>query len=133
MRAITKLPATVYRVVQLVQCRMRLSGALLVFPALLPRFGEPSAILIAEITCPQTQHTVAAAPAKPVSPPNGLRSSIDHNLHQAREAVKPVVRPSLAVRFREMWQSQVRMSPVVDRARTPAPIATRSGDLPRSS
>lgn len=132
MQTPTKLSAHVATVARSVQRRLRVGGALLVFPALLPRFGEPSAILIAEITCPQATHTVAAGGAKSVTPPSVLHSSIAVNAHRTREAVAPVMRPSLAVRLREMWESRGRTLPAVDRARTPAPVATRTRDLPRS-
>lgn len=138
MRSYTTPTAAFKNVAQLAFRRMTTGGAMLVFPALLPRFGEPSAILIADITCPNAVHTVAAAPVRSaaspaVGPTRTLRASMPLNAHQSREITKPAVRPGLAVRLREMWESRVRTSPAVAPARTAAPVATRSGDQQRSS
>ena len=103
----TAVTRPVVHTMQLVLCQLRVGGVLLVFPGLLPRFGEPSAILFAEITCPQPARTIVAAPnpqVKVLPPPT----------HSARLAapvrvrVKP--RSFFSLRLREMWEGYAQKS-----------------------
>ncbi|MEO7360332.1 MAG: hypothetical protein ABI120_08380 [Gemmatimonadaceae bacterium] len=109
--------------------RLRVGGVFLVFPALLGRFGEPSAILFAEITCPQAMRAVVMAPNAPLTivptpgplaPPNTLTR------------VRAKSRPFFSLSLREMWESRARTLSEADRVPAPAPLATRTGDRPSS-
>lgn len=114
--------------------KLSVGSALIVFP-MLPRFGEPSAILVADITsnCPQPARTLATTPLRGQSTVTAsVHSPTQLSSARLERVSARAARPSLSVRLRALWESRGRMSPAVDRAPTAAQPATRSSDLPRS-
>src|SRR5688572_23841245 len=105
---------------------LRLGGALIVIPAILPRFGEPSAILVADITCPQSSRTVVATtPRGQPSATASVHSPSQWTDARAERTSPRAARPSLSVRLRALWENRGRTLPALDRVQTATPPATR--------
>lgn len=133
MRSIAKITVAARIATVRALRKLRVGGALMVFPALLPRFGEPSAILVADITCSQPMRTVAATTVRgPSSTTVSAHSPAHLPVTGVERTAVRTARPSLSVRLRALWESRGRMSQTVDRVQATTQPATRSADLPRS-
>lgn len=125
MRSTTSYSAALRKLTTRTLRKLTCGSALVVVPVLLPRFGEPSAILVADITCPQTARVVATAPHSSVT------NSV-HTVASRSERVSPrAARPSLSVRLRALWEGRGRTLPAVDRVESAARPASRSSDRPQ--
>lgn len=129
----TATSRSVHRATQVVLRRLRVGGVLLLFPGMMPRFGEPSAILFADITCPQSNRMVAAAPKTPapVATPTA-RGTAPATTTTVQTPTRAKARSFFSLSFREMWEGRAQTLPEEDRVPAPAPVATRTGDHPRS-
>lgn len=133
MRSSATIRSVFQTVTQVVQRHVRIGGMLLVFPSLLPRFGEPSAILIAEITCPQAGRTMVAVPKTPAKViPASVRSAQPAGTTTIRTPARAKPRSFFSLSLREMWEGRVQKLPEVDQVHVPTPVATRTKDRPRS-
>ena len=111
--------------------KLTCGGALVVVPVLLPRFGEPSAILVADITCPQSSARVVASGT--VRGGSSMTTSAHSGAQISATRVSPrTARPSLSVRLRALWEGRGRTLPAADRVQSAGQPAIRSSDLPRS-